>query len=288
MPVQPADLKAIPLFADIADEELRALISAFRSETFEPGHVLFEAGAKPTRFLILTGGALSTRDGGTEVFEIRPPAPVGELGSLTGELRNLTCVVTERATLLVADLDDLQGFLEEHGAVAFAFHRNLLRLSARKIGRDRRRQREMRENIISTQKAMKRMREALLESEDNPLHAALFEQLDALIEQNRKVHYLVEPSRLVPTHIRLDGGTTHRVTAISNEWVYFCDPPETLSHGQELSGVLLLDKKEIAVSGALERLGENEAAIFLDELIEEYDETLTRHLTRAQLLDVVL
>ena len=288
MAVQPADLQAIPLFADLAEDELRALLSVFTLETFEVDTVVFEAGAKPSRLLILIEGAISARDGDGEVFEICPPAPVGELGALTGELRNLTCVVTERASILVAKLDEWQKFLEKHGSVAFGFHRNLLRLSARKIGRDRRRLREMRENIVSTQKAMKRMREALLESEDNPLHAALFEQLDALIEQNRKVHYLVEPSRLVPTHIRLDDGTERRVSAISNEWLYFIEPPASVKAGTEFSGVLLLDKAEIPLSGNVERVNDVEAAIFLDELITEYDQALTKHLTRAQLLDIVL
>ncbi len=288
MSVQPADLQTIPLFAGIPETELLALLSAFREETFEPNQTVFEAGEPPTRFLLLVDGSISARDSDGEVFEIHPPAPIGELGALTGELRNLTCVVSARARLLVAPLDELQHFLEEHGPVAFAFHRNLLRLSARKIGRDRRRLREMRENIISTQKAMKRMREAILESEDNPLHAALFEQLDALIEQNRKVHYLVEPSRLVPTHFRLDDGQVRRVTAISNEWLYFLNPPATVTAGAEVSGVLLLDGAEIAVSGTVEHVTETEAAVFLDELIAAYDEKLTRHLTRAQLLDIVL
>ena len=229
------------------------------------------------------------RDEDGERFLVRATATVGELSVFTEEERRLSAVVVEPSVVLFLPRADLQKLLEQNGALAFGLMRGLLRLTGRKIGRDQRRLREMRENIVSTQKAMKRMQDFLLEGEDNPLHAALFEELDALVEQNKRWHYLVEPSRLVPTEVRLDGGSTLRVGAISNEWLHFEKPANvTLTAGQDFSCVLLLDGAELPVSGTIERVSESEVVVFLDELIPEYDRKLADHLSRAQMLDIVL
>jgi CRP/FNR family cyclic AMP-dependent transcriptional regulator len=184
---------------------------------------------------------------------------------------------------------DLQQLLETHGELAFGLMRGLLRLAGRKIGRDRRRLREMRENIVTTQKAMKRMQEFLLEGEDNPLHAALFEELDAHVEQNKRWHYLVEPSRLVRTQVRLDTKVVLRVLALSNEWLHIeANPTVEFTAGKDWSGVLLLEERELPISGTVEKVTANEIVVFLDELIPEYESQLAAHLARAQMLDVVL
>jgi len=285
----PNDLRTAPLFHDLGDELLNKLLGALRPLELAEGELLFAAGTIPDRFTLLVKGSLSVRDGEEQCFVLKPISPVGELGTLTGEIRNLSVVAAEPSTVLVADVEELQALLQQGGELGFLLTRNLLRLTARKIGRDRRRQREMRENIINTQKAMKRMREALLESEDSPLHAALYEQLDALIEQNRKVHYLVEPSRLVPTYLKLDDGSMSRVTAISSEWLYFERPwGFSLADHADFSGVLRLADQEVAVSGTIDHSSPTEVCVFLDELIPDYAAKLADHLTKAQVLDIVL
>jgi CRP/FNR family cyclic AMP-dependent transcriptional regulator len=287
--ITPTDLRTAPLFHDLGDEPLNKLLAALKPVEVAAGELVFAAGTIPDRLALLVQGSLSVREGEDQCFLLKPISPVGELGSITGEIRNLSVVAAEPSTLLVASIEELQVLLQKEGELGFLVTRNLLRLSARKIGRDRRRQREMRDNIINTQKAMKRMREALLESEDSPLHAAIYEQLDALIEQNRKVHYLVEPSRLVPTYLRHDDGSLSRVTAISSEWLYFERPwGFSLADRTDWSGVLRLADSEMAVSGSVDHSTPTEVCIFLDELIPEYSSQLADHLTRAQVLDIVL
>jgi CRP-like cAMP-binding protein len=283
------DFRMVPLFADLDDAQLEILIGATQRRKLPAGHVLFEKGAVADCWFLLVEGAISVRDEDGERFLVRATATVGELSVFTEEERRLSAVVVEPSVVLFLPRADLQKLLEQNGALAFGLMRGLLRLTGRKIGRDQRRLREMRENIVSTQKAMKRMQEFLLEGEDNPLHAALFEELDALVEQNKRWHYLVEPSRLVPTEVRLDGGPTLRVGAISNEWLHFEKPANvTLTAGQDFSCVLLLDGAELPVSGTIERVSESEVVVFLDEMIPEYDRKLADHLARAQMLDIVL
>ena len=45
----------------------------------------------------------------------------------------------------------------------------------------------------------------------------LFEELDALIEQNRKGHYLVDAPRALATRVRLDDGSLRDVAGVRNE-----------------------------------------------------------------------
>jgi CRP-like cAMP-binding protein len=283
------DFRSIPLFADLEDAQIETLIAATQRRKLPAGHVLFEKGAVADCWFLLVEGAISVRDDDGERFLVRAVATVGELSVFTEEERRLSAVVVEPSVVLFLSREDLKQLLEKDGPLAFGLMRGLLRLTGRKIGRDQRRLREMRGNIVSTQKAMKRMQEFLLEGEDNPLHAALFEELDALVEQNKRWHYLIEPSRLVPTFVRLDSGEKLRVSAISNEWLHFEKPKEgTLSAGQDFSCVLLLDDAELPISGTVERFTDTEVDVFLDELIPAYDRQLSDHLARAQMLDVVL
>jgi CRP/FNR family transcriptional regulator, cyclic AMP receptor protein len=283
------DLRSVPLFTDLSDAQLELFLKAAARRQLPAGHVLFEKGSTPDTWFLLLEGAVSVRDDDGERFLVRAVTPVGELSVFTNEERRLTAVVVEPSVVLFLPRAELQLLLEQHGELGFGLMRGLLRLAGRKIGRDQRRLREMRENIVTTQKAMKRMQEFLLEGEDNPLHAALFEELDALVEQNKRWHYLVEPSRLVPTHVRLDSGLILRVAALSNEWLHFERTEETsITVGQDWSGVLVLDGRELAISGNVERVTSTEIVIFLDELIPDYEQLLSDHLARAQMLDVVL
>lgn len=283
------DFRSVPLFNDLSDEQLELFLNATQRRRLPPGHVLFEQGSVPDCWFLLIEGAVSVRDEDGERFLVRAVTPVGELSVFTNEERRLTAVVTEPSEVMFLPRPELQKLLEKHGELAFGLMRGLLRLTGRKIGRDQRRLREMRENIVTTQKAMKRMQEFLLEGEDNPLHAALFEELDALVEQNKRWHYLVEPSRLVRTQVRLDSNAILRVAALSNEWLHLEPNPEVeFVVGKDWSGVLLLEDRELPISGTVEKSTATEVAIFLDELIPEYEKQLADHLARAQMLDVVL
>ncbi len=286
--IVPSLVQSVPLFANLEEESLRELLGVFERQTFEPGEVLFQGGDRAQYLRVLISGMLSARDDGGEVMRLHPPAPVGELSALSGGSTRLTVAAVATATVLAAPLEKLNPFLAEHGQISTTLHQNLLALASRKIARDRRRIREMRGNIVRTQRAMKQMRDSLGASEDTPLHAELFDALSQLIEQNRQAHYLVEPSRLVATSLRFDSGGVCSVTALSEEWAYVEQPPVELRAGTELTATLVLGDEEIAVSGRVERRSAAEARIALDPLIDDYRKAVQVHLARAQLLDIVL
>ncbi|MGE3668883.1 MAG: Crp/Fnr family transcriptional regulator [Polyangiaceae bacterium] len=288
MSVSPADLRSIPLFAEMTEAHLGELIGALSERRLHSGEVAFRAGKISERFDLLVEGRVSLLDGETEVFVLEPVAPLGELGAVTQTKRSMTAVAKTDATLLGASFDKLMQFFEAHGDVAFPFHHNLLRVVASKVRRDQRRLEEMRNNLISTQKAMKRMREALLESDDTPLHDQLFEELDALIEQNKKGHYVVEPSSALETRVRLDDGSLRKVKAISNERLILNCTQNQLENGDTWTGVLVAPGVELPLSGTVDSATSTEVSVDLDPLIDEYATALERHLTKLQMLDVVL
>lgn len=288
MPVAPSALRTIPLLSNITDEHLAQLVAACKTRKARDGEVLFEAGAVSDRFLILTQGQVSLREGADERFRLKPIAPVGELGALARLNRRITAVASGEVELLDIGVDELMQFFEDHGDVAFPFHYNLLRVVADKIRRDTRRLEEMRRNLITTQKAMKRMLDAVLEGDDTPLNKQLYDQLADLIEQNKKGHYLVEPAEALPTSVRLDDGSIVAVRAISRDSLHLPKSENGPARGEHWSGVLLLPEREIAVSGTVDGSDGTGVAIRLDMLIDEYSRAIEDHLTRLQMLDVVL
>ncbi len=288
MSVSPAELRRIPLFADMTEGHLGDLIGALSERRLKSGEVAFRAGKVSERFDLLVEGRISLLDGESEVFVLEPVAPLGELGAVTQTKRSMSAVAKTDTVLLGASFDKLMQFFEAHGDIAFPFHHNLLRVVASKVRRDQRRLEEMRANLITTQKAMKRMREALLEADDTPLHDLLFEELDALIEQNKKGHYVVEPSNALETRVRLDDGSVRKVKAISNERLILSCKENQLDTGDAWTGVLLAPDVELPLSGTVDSATTGEVCVDLDPLIDDYAIALERHLTKLQMLDVVL
>ena len=288
MSFRPTDLHSIPLFAEIPEGHLERLVGAFARRRLEAGEVLFRRGDLADQLILLVEGLVEVQhdDGG---LQIRPFAPVGEVGALTNLRRATTAVAAEPSQVLTITTVDLVTFFEHYGEIALRCHHNLLHILADKLERDHRRIEEMRHNVIETQKGLKRMRDALLDAEDTALHRMLFEEMDALVERNRRGHYLAGVPRALATHLRLDDGSLREVVRMSNERLHLAAgggplPPA----GAEWIGVLVMPDGEIPLTGTVEEPVGDETVLGLGLLIDEYAATLERHLVRLQLLDVVL
>jgi CRP-like cAMP-binding protein len=291
MTVRPSELQAIPLFHGITDAHLAELVGAFERLSLESGKVLFEAGSAPTHFLLLVKGEVALREPGADVeprFRLSPVAPIGELGAVTGLARNTTAVTTQPSEIWRIGAADLTQFFEKHGDVAFPFYHNLLSIVADKVRRDERRLEEVRANLIRTQKAMKKLLDVVLESEETPLSKTVCETLEDLIEKNRRIHYLVEPTRTLTSSVRLDGGATVPVLELSDGRLRIAKPADAPKAGADWSGVLITSSGEVPVSGNVEAVDANGVLIKLDLLIEAYAAVLRDYLTRVQMLDFVV
>ncbi len=289
MSVQPSDLHAVPLFRGIPDERLTELLAAFERIKRKQNDVLFAAGDVPERFELLVKGEVAIEEEGAARFLLRPVAPIGELGSLTGLPRSTTARATTDVEILSLPVATLLSFFESHATIAFAFYRNLLGVVSDKVRRDRRRMGEMRDNIIRTQKSMKAMREMLLAGQETELSKPLFEQLEDMIQNNRRANYRVSPTAAYAAKVRLDDGKLLPVIEVSQGYLKLDGKTEQLTKDPSFwAGVLVLPTDEILVSGSIVRQATDGVVVKLDTLVDEYKAKLDDYTTKLQLLDFVV
>lgn len=285
----PDALRTIPLFADLADDHLLALAAVFSPIELAEGDVLFREGDEPTHFLLLARGEITIAYEGEPRFRLLPVAPIGELGTLSGVPRRTSAVASAKSTIWRVERVDLLRFFEQRGDVAFRFYHALLRIVADKIRRDELRMQAMRDNLVFTQKSMKALRDQVLEAEETPLSVDVVDQLEDLIEHNRRGHYRVAPKHALATRVRRDDGALVPVSEMSLDELHLAPGAlPGLAGGTEWSGVLVLPTTEIPVSGRVDRSDDAGVTIRIDPMIAEYTRALSDHLTRVQMLDFVV
>lgn len=289
------DLRSLPLFKDISEERLTQLVAAFRPVTHKAGTVLFRPGDTATHFELLVKGEvrLEEEPTSTEVpavrFDLRPVTPLGELGALTGLPRSTTATATTDVELLSITVGDLLGFFDANGDIGLAFYKNLLAVVTDKIRRDRSRIEDMRTNIVRTQKAMKNMRQIVLDAKETEISKPIFETLEALIENNRRANYRVQPTPAYPAHVRLDDGRTIPVLEVSEGYVKVAGRTQDLTKDPSFwAGVMVVPAAEILLSGSIVREGQDGVVVKLDKPMDEYKSKLDDYTTRVQLLDFVV
>jgi CRP-like cAMP-binding protein len=291
MTVRPSDLHAIPLFHEITEDHLAELLRACETLTLGAGEVLFEAGSEPRHLLLLVAGEVALHEPGAPEprFRLRPIAPIGELGAVTGLARNTRAETMEPSEVLRIGVAELRQFFEDHGDVAFPFYHNLLSIVTDKVRRDEHRLDETRANLIRSQKGMKRLLQLVLESEETPLSKTICETLEHLIEHNRRIHYLVAPPPALASAVRLDGGATLPVKEISDTLLRVVAPPgPPLARGAPFSAVLVTPGGEVPVIGKVESADHASLLVKLDLFIDQYAAVLRDHLTRVQMLDYIV
>ena len=286
--LRPQDLRAIPLFRDITEDHLAKLTHAMQKKTHPAGYALFREGDVPEHFLLLVRGEVTLKEGTDDRFRLRPVAPIGELGSLTGIPRNGEAIAATEIEVWSIAVKELTTFFDENSAVALRFYRNLLDVVSDKVRRDRHRLDDMRSNLIRTQKTMKKVRELVLASQETPISKQVFEAIDELIEHNRRAHYRVSPAPSLESSMRLDDGKVAAVKELSEGYLKLELPVKGHAKGTELAGVLKMPLTEIAVSGRVERAGSDGVVLKLDLLIDSYKAALDDYITRLQMLDYVV
>ena len=284
------ELRHLPLFRALSDQQLGEILRLFRERRVAAGEVIFREGDVPVELQLLVEGEIELREAHEPRLVLRPPASIGELGALTRVPRHTTAVATSAARLLEADIAGLLDLFARSSDIALAFHRALLDLVAGKVRRDRARLDDMRGNIVRTQKRMKVLRELVLSNAETPISQPVCEALDELIEHNRRAHYRVVPTPGHPASLRLDD-RTFSVVELSEGYLKIDRAAlvgGALAVGAETSGVLVLPQGEIAVSARVQRTGADGVLLKLDLLIDAYRALLLGYVTQLQLLDFVV
>lgn len=289
MDVRPSDLRTIPLFQELTDADLGALLSLFKRETFEPNATILKAGVAATKVRILTAGEVTLIEEGNHKLHLRPIALIGELGGLTGIQRHATATTATRVELLTAPGEALRKLFDQNPDLGMRFYRSLVDALTAKVLRDKARTDQIRGNVIRSQKAMKELRDYVLESPETVVSKRVCESLEEHIAKNRRAGYRVAPVPSLPAYVKLEDGSKIPVLEVSNGHLKLGGKGKQLTQDKSLwIGVLALPSAEIAVSGSIEREGDGEVVVRLDTLVDEYRTALEDYVTKIQLLDFVV
>jgi CRP-like cAMP-binding protein len=286
--IRPAELRGIPLFRGFSDEEVQRLAELFEPVGANEGEILFAQGEAAGAFFLLMAGEVSLRQDEREVYLLKPPCLIGELGATTGLPRHCRAVVGPATVLRRIDSTRLHDFCSQNPVIGLAFYRALLASAADKIAHDQRRTAEMREHIIVTQKRMKDLRDFILESPDSPISRRVHDALEGLIQQNRRANYRVEPPPALAAYLRLDDGRIATVVELSRTHVNFRLTGALPEPNGELSGVLVLAGPEIPASGRVLRVQGDRVVLVLDLLLDQFAADLEGYLARVQMFDFLV
>ena len=93
-----SELRTIPLFHGFADDELAEIAGLFKHVDAGQASRCSTSDEPATTLYLLTKGEVVLERPGDDMFKLRPPALIGELGALTGLPRSTRATVTPGST----------------------------------------------------------------------------------------------------------------------------------------------------------------------------------------------
>ncbi len=111
-------LRAVPLFADVDEDDLDMLGAATTELSFSEGDVLMRAGSTAREMVIVLDGELAVMLGDTEIATIESGGFAGEMGLLTDRPRNATVAAKTDTKVLHIDSRSFDNVLKEAPQIA--------------------------------------------------------------------------------------------------------------------------------------------------------------------------
>jgi CRP-like cAMP-binding protein len=101
-------LKRIPLFQDVPDEDLRVVTTFATAEEVPEGKVIVKEGDFANQFMAIEEGTAEVTKNGEKVGELTAGDIFGEIGLLEKERRSATVTATSRVKLIRIERWELQ------------------------------------------------------------------------------------------------------------------------------------------------------------------------------------
>jgi CRP/FNR family cyclic AMP-dependent transcriptional regulator len=98
--MDPENLRAVPVFAELTDEDLRKIATFANEDSVPSGATLLREGDYSNEMIAIESGTADVRRDGDTVASIGPGDVIGELGVLEKELRNASVVATSPMRLI--------------------------------------------------------------------------------------------------------------------------------------------------------------------------------------------
>jgi CRP/FNR family transcriptional regulator, cyclic AMP receptor protein len=101
-------LKRIPIFADVAEEDLSVITTFATAEEVPEGKTIVREGDYANAFMAIEEGTARVTKGGEQVGELGPGDIFGEIGLIEKERRTATVEATSRVRLIKIEHWELQ------------------------------------------------------------------------------------------------------------------------------------------------------------------------------------
>lgn len=101
-------LKRIPIFQDVDDDDLRVITTFAGAEEVPEGTVIVKQGDFANHFMAIEEGTAKVTRDGQEIGELGPGDIFGEMGLLEKEKRGATIEATSRVKLIKIERWELQ------------------------------------------------------------------------------------------------------------------------------------------------------------------------------------
>jgi CRP/FNR family transcriptional regulator, cyclic AMP receptor protein len=98
--MDPDNLRAVPLFAEMADRDLRVIATFATEDSVPAGTTLMREGDFSNEVLAIETGTADVLQGDRTVASLGPGDIVGEMGVLQRELRNASVIATSPMRLV--------------------------------------------------------------------------------------------------------------------------------------------------------------------------------------------
>jgi voltage-gated potassium channel len=118
MPVTPAELAAVPLFASLSESELEELGRWFDTHSAGEGVKLAGEGAAGYSFFVLADGSAAVTAGGRQLASLGPGDFFGEMAILGDGRRSATVTTTSPTRLFVMFGTEFRQLQHAHPGIA--------------------------------------------------------------------------------------------------------------------------------------------------------------------------
>jgi CRP-like cAMP-binding protein len=98
--MDPDNLRAVPVFSELTDEELRRVATFANEDSVHEGTTLIREGDYSNEMIAIESGTADVMRDGATVAQVGPGDVVGELGVLEKGMRNASVVATSAMRLI--------------------------------------------------------------------------------------------------------------------------------------------------------------------------------------------
>jgi CRP/FNR family cyclic AMP-dependent transcriptional regulator len=128
-------IKGSPLFLELYDEEIDALIQSCKVQILEPGEYLFREGEEGKDLYIVLSGELSIIKRDLEVTRFTKGELLGELVLINDLARTTSCIAVGHSEILVIESQVILGTYTEQPRIFAILMMNIARMLAQRLKR---------------------------------------------------------------------------------------------------------------------------------------------------------